>query len=252
MLSGSDEIRLRKAAVDAGFSIEMGRDGDWMLFSGHAPVRLRLTIDGDRDLVALDHLGVANELGAPCADIPPPPGFIVFETPSGVATWTLVKAVWRLAKALPTAPLDDWRKQTAHLGDTETERLEKVRIGQNIFRERLMLYWDGRCPVSGVTHPHLLRASHIIPWKDCSSDADRLDVHNGLLLAAHLDAAFDARLLSFDETGAPILSDALGPNDLRALALPSAFHLTGLTEQHHARLALHRTSMAKQPNLSDL
>ena len=132
MISGADEIRLRKAAVDAGFSIDMGRDGDWMLFGGHAPVHLRLTAAGDRDLVALNHAGVAAELAAPRADAPAPPGFTVFETPQGVSTWTLVKTIWRLAKALPTAPLDDWRRQTAHLGDTETERQEKVRIGQDI------------------------------------------------------------------------------------------------------------------------
>ncbi|WP_246176464.1 HNH endonuclease [Rhodovulum strictum] len=35
-----------------------------------------------------------------------------------------------------------------------------------------------------------LTASHIIPWKDCTTDAERLDVHNGLLLSALWDAAF--------------------------------------------------------------
>ena len=38
----------------------------------------------------------------------------------------------------------------------------------------------------------MLRASHSVPWAACASDAERLDVHNGLLLAAHWDAAFDA------------------------------------------------------------
>lgn len=243
MISGADEIRLRKAAVDAGFSIGMGRDGDWLLFGGHAPVKLRLTAAGDHDLVAIDHPGVAEELAAPRPVVDAPPGFTVFETPAGVATWTLVKTVWRLAKALPTAPLDDWLRQTGHLGDTEAERQEKVRIGQGIFRERLMLYWDERCPISGATHPRLLRASHIIPWKDCASDAERLDVHNGLLLAAHLDAAFDACLLSFDETGAPLLSTELSPADRATLAIPPSLRLDRLTPAHHRRLAVHRAQL---------
>jgi len=36
-----------------------------------------------------------------------------------------------------------------------------------------------------------LRASNIIPWAGCD-DAQRLDVHNGLLLSGLWDAAFDA------------------------------------------------------------
>ena len=45
----------------------------------------------------------------------------------------------------------------------------------------------------------LLRASHIIPWKHCRTDATRLDVHNGLLLSALRDAAFDRGWVTFDE-----------------------------------------------------
>ena len=36
---------------------------------------------------------------------------------------------------------------------------------------------------TGITDPALLRASHIVPWAECG-DAQRLDVHNGLLLSA--------------------------------------------------------------------
>ena len=43
-----------------------------------------------------------------------------------------------------------------------------------------MKYWRGRCPLTGITDPALLRASHIVPWEECETDAQRLDVHNGL------------------------------------------------------------------------
>ena len=46
--------------------------------------------------------------------------------------------------------------------------------------------------------PELLIASHIKPWRD-SNDEERLDACNGLLLAAHVDKAFDRYLLSFRE-----------------------------------------------------
>ncbi|MDC0682621.1 HNH endonuclease signature motif containing protein [Sorangium atrum] len=45
--------------------------------------------------------------------------------------------------------------------------------------------------MTGLAVPALLRASHIKPWADCETDAERLDVYNGILLAPHLDAAFD-------------------------------------------------------------
>ena len=61
----------------------------------------------------------------------------------------------------------------------------------------LMDFWGGRCPLTGITHPRLLRASHMKPWSACTDAAERLNVHNGLLLAAHLDAAFDAGLITF-------------------------------------------------------
>jgi hypothetical protein len=41
------------------------------------------------------------------------------------------------------------------------ERLQ--RIGQDIFRARLMDYWRGRCALTGISDAALLRASHIIP-----------------------------------------------------------------------------------------
>ena len=63
-----------------------------------------------------------------------------------------------------------------------------------------MDYWGGRCPITGITEPALLRASHIVPWADCD-DAQRLDVHNGLLLSALWDAAFDTGLVSFADDG---------------------------------------------------
>jgi predicted restriction endonuclease len=75
------------------------------------------------------------------------------------------------------------------------------RVGQDVFRKALMDYGDGRCAVTGLSDPALLRASHIVRWADCASDAERLDVHNGLLLSALWDAAFDAHLVTFDDDG---------------------------------------------------
>jgi HNH endonuclease len=88
--------------------------------------------------------------------------------------------VYKLAISLPDAPLARFQVKTAGLPrTTEAERLVVQRIGQDVFREALMDYWGRRCPLTGISEPALLRASHIVPWADCS-DAQRLDVHNGI------------------------------------------------------------------------
>lgn len=113
------------------------------------------------------------------------------------------------------------------------------RVGQDIFRRALLKYWDDRCPLTGITDPALLRASHIVPWAECETDALRLEVHNGLLLSALWDAAFDAGLVSFDDEGRILRSPALTPAASDQLNIGPAVQLN-LTEAHRARLARHR------------
>jgi predicted restriction endonuclease len=128
----------------------------------------------------------------------------------------------------------------AAIASTEAESVVKRRVGQELFREALLDYWDGRCAVSGLAVPELLRASHAKPWAD-STDAERLDVHNGLLLAVQLDALFDRGLLTFDEHGTGRLSSTLSLEALEALGLGNAgLHLSRLTPAHLPFLSYHR------------
>jgi putative restriction endonuclease len=113
------------------------------------------------------------------------------------------------------------------------------RIGQDVFRDALMDYWGGRCPMTGITEPGLLRASHILPWADCT-DAQRLDVHNGLLLSALWDAAFDRGLISFADDGTVLANPQLGESARTALGLIGAPRLIGLRDAHRINLAQHR------------
>jgi predicted restriction endonuclease len=148
--------------------------------------------------------------------------------------------VYRLAVSLPEAPLDRFKARTATLPrTTEAERLVIQRIGQDVFREALMDYWGGRCPLTGITEPALLRASHIRPWAECT-DEQRLDVHNGLLLSALWDAAFDRGLISFADDGSILASPALGAAAREALHLSTTASLAGLRDEHRTNLALHR------------
>jgi putative restriction endonuclease len=93
--------------------------------------------------------------------------------------------------------------------------------------------------LTGITEPGLLRASHIVPWSDCD-DAQRLDVHNGLLLSALWDAAFDKGLVSFDDDGTVRTSSSLSAPAHQALGIDTAPALRGLRDAHRANLAAHR------------
>ena len=115
------------------------------------------------------------------------------------------------------------------------------RVGQNLFRDSLMDYWQGRCAITGLAIPALLRASHAKPGADCERDAERLDVFNGLLLAAHLDAAFDAGLLAVADDGVVLLSTGLDDAARAVLGLDTQRTIAGLGLAHEPYLAWHRT-----------
>lgn len=113
-------------------------------------------------------------------------------------------------------------------------------MGQDIYRESLLDYWGGACAVTGIAIPELLRASHAKPWADCASDAERLDVFNGFLLAAHLDALFDRHLMTFDAQGRAVFSPRIDAVARAQLGLSCDLKLRWLSPEHEVYLAVHR------------
>jgi hypothetical protein len=95
--------------------------------------------------------------------------------------------------------------------------------------------------------PELLRASHIRPWADCETDAQRLDVYNGLLLAPHLDAAFDAGLITVAEDGVVHVSSELGLEARIVLGLGGGtpLRVRSLSDGHRVYLAWHAERVFK-------
>ena len=127
------------------------------------------------------------------------------------------------------------------LPDDETERQAVIaaRRGQGQFRADLLRFW-GVCAVTGCANQVLLRASHIQPWRD-SSNRERRDSENGLLLAAHLDAAFDRGLISFADDGKILMHPhRLLDDDAKALGIHSGLRLRRLSAGHLRFLAVHR------------
>ena len=124
--------------------------------------------------------------------------------------------------------------------ETEIERLRRERIGQDIYRRAQMSYWHGGCAVTGITLPEVLRASHAKPWAECTNDAERLDVFNGFLLVANLDALFDRFLISFDEGGNLLTRSRLPATDMQALGLHPEMKLRWIEKEHLPYLHWHR------------
>jgi hypothetical protein len=124
---------------------------------------------------------------------------------------------------------------------TETERTQIVqqRVGQDIFRKSLLSFWSGKCCISGLAQPELLRASHAKDWSKCADRRERLDVYNGLLLAAHLDAAFDAGLIAVNQNGIVQISQKLNSDAIKLLGLDKPVKVSGLTPAHHPYLDWH-------------
>jgi putative restriction endonuclease len=245
-LTPATATRLEKAAVDNGFDQALPRQGDWLGFaSTQAPLRLWLSAAGDALFVAaLSQFHVARalgEYGAP-AVAPLPPGAATALAVNDIpALHRLVRRAFQLSKSLPDELLHRYERQVATLPRaTEAERLVIQRVGQDIFRAGLIEYWEGRCAITGLAIVPLLRASHIKPWADCATDAERLDVFNGLLLAPHLDAAFDLGFITVNDDGTVEVSQSLSSDDRRLLALNAPLRVARLDDGHRRYLPRHR------------
>ncbi len=246
-------VELEQAAFNHGFRKSNGVADGWLWFKsdesvpGEVALSSGLRDDGSPWFLAIEHAGVAaklcEELRAAAVE-PPPAHFrasFAFDDQGDMRA--ALSRAFHLARSLPTFPLSQYEEEVAGLGDTEIERIVKERVGQAYFRTALLDFWDGRCPLTGISEEGLLRASHIVPWAQCRSDAERLDVFNGLLLAAHWDAAFDRGLVSFDDEGKALVKPALDPAVI-ALLSPSTVPPISLAPQHREQLAWHRRAFS--------
>lgn len=241
---------VRKAAREAGFDVMEDMPQAVLGRSSHAPLVCGVwsgTAGGF--LVGLSMPSVVQALGLAHAALSAPAAlptglpqmaavFAVADTP---ALERLLNQAWMLSRSLPNALEKRFEKALQEIGATEREATVKQRVGQGLFREGLMALWGGKCAITGLDVPELLRASHAKPWAD-STDSERLDVFNGLLLAAHWDAAFDAGLVTVEVDGTLRASPALTVNALQVLGamMNLAAVSVKLHPQHAPYLLWHR------------
>jgi hypothetical protein len=108
-------------------------------------------------------------------------------------------------------------RNDAAVPETTREQIVLARRGQGEFRRRVMDI-EGACRITKVNRPEYLRASHCKPWRD-SSNEERLDGENGLLLTPNADHLFDRGFIGFDNNGDVLISPVAHSESLTKLGL---------------------------------
>ncbi|OCA88930.1 HNH endonuclease [Pseudobacillus wudalianchiensis] len=125
----------------------------------------------------------------------------------------------------------------SNLTVTESEQIIKARIGHSAFKKKLLAK-GCKCALCGLTEPAFLIASHIKPWS-ASTDEERVDVNNGLLLCPNHDALFDKGYLTFDHEGVILLSNKLSEQSRMFLNIHKAMRIQ-LDEGQQLYMDYHR------------
>ena len=123
--------------------------------------------------------------------------------------------------------------------NTDGMALVTSRVGQGAYRKRIVHRWEYQCAVTGFDKLDILVASHIVPWS-AANDSERLDVDNGLLLSPTYDALFDRHLVSFENDGKIILSDAIAMQAYLKIGVSGNERIKNLSDYNCNYLARHR------------
>jgi HNH endonuclease len=128
-------------------------------------------------------------------------------------------------------------------GDLEKIQITKARRGQGIFKTNVR-FVEHSCRLTGVTNIKHLRASHIKPWKD-STDQEKIDGNNGLLLSPHVDHLFDRGFITFENNGTLAISKELNPIILDQWSLASIENVGPFNQKQSNFLEFHRDVVFK-------
>lgn len=122
------------------------------------------------------------------------------------------KAQEQLEFAISTIASKERNTLIPVLTELESEAKAKLRKGQQIFTQGLLPLWDQQCALCGINLPALLKATHSKPWKD-STDEERLDIYNGLLLCHNHEALYAQGYIAFDGSGKIHISSEINSSE---------------------------------------
>ena len=127
--------------------------------------------------------------------------------------------------------------------DTDREAIVRARRGQGIFKQRVLLL-ERRCRVTRVNNLTHLLASHCKPWRD-SSNEERLNGENGLLLTPSIDHLFDRGFIGFENSGELIISPVAHRPSLQKMGIETErlINVGTFTDGQKHFLEFHRNSV---------
>jgi putative restriction endonuclease len=149
--------------------------------------------------------------------------------------------------------LDVWERRLEHqletdasVTETEREAIVRARVGQGLFKQRVMRI-EVFCRITGVKNLTHLVASHCKPWRD-SNNEERLNGENGLLLTPSIDHLFDRGFIGFENSGDLIISPVAHRPSLQKMGVETdrLFNVGQFTEGQRQFLDYHRNSVLLQ------
>ena len=130
--------------------------------------------------------------------------------------------------------------------ETERRALIRARKGQGLFKDRVSQI-ETQCRITGVKNPVHLIASHCKPWRD-STNEERLNGENGLLLTPSIDLLFVRGFIGFEDNGRLIISPVAHRPSLERMGVDTAnaVHVGGFTSGQKTFLDFHRNAVLLQ------
>jgi hypothetical protein len=166
---------------------------------------------------------------------------------------TSVDATLEDGKIVTGDDLDVWEQRLEEqleidvtVTETDREAIVRARVGQGLFKQRVMQI-ETSCRITGVNNLTHLVASHCKPWRD-STNEERLNGENGLLLTPSIDHLFDRGFIGFEDSGDLVISPVAHRPSLQRMGVETnrSINVGQFTEGQRQFLDYHRSSVLLQ------
>jgi hypothetical protein len=127
--------------------------------------------------------------------------------------------------------------------ETNRDAIIQARRGQGLFKQRVSQI-ESMCRITMVSNPAHLVASHLKPWRD-STNEERLDGENGLLLTPSVDHLLDRGFIGFEDSGTLIVSPIAHRPSLQRMGVETEgiVNVGDFSEGQRKFLDFHRNSV---------
>ncbi|MHB8474521.1 MAG: HNH endonuclease [Gammaproteobacteria bacterium] len=152
----------------------------------------------------------------------------------------------------PERDIEEWEQRVevaiaadAAIRETQRTALVQARRGQGLFRDNVRAV-ERACRITHVERMEHLIASHVQPWRD-SSNEQRLDGENGLLLTPTVDHLFDKGFISFEDSGQLIVSPVADQRSLKRMGIETerSVNVGAFSEGQRRYLDFHRENVLR-------